>query len=60
MTMTVRRLINALKKMPPRAKVCFVAHDQNPDDGEFDGAVSLVQEAPDAIKARGYEVVILP
>lgn len=56
--MTVKALIGALQKMPPRARVCFCAHDQDPERGEFDGSVSSVEEAPAAIRERGYGVVL--
>lgn len=58
MSLTVRQLIAQLKKMPPGAKVCVVAHDQNPEAGEFDGAVRRVEEAPMAIRDRGYAVML--
>lgn len=58
MAMTVRRLITVLKKLPQNAQVCVCAHDQNPEQGEFDGGVFSVDVAPPAIKERGYGVVI--
>jgi hypothetical protein len=57
--MTVRRLIKALKKMPPDAKVAICAHDQDPERGEFDGFVNRVEASPKAIRERGAGVVIL-
>lgn len=57
-TLTVRQLINRLKKMPQSAKVCFAAHDQDPERGEFDGTVSHVEESPAELEARGYGVVL--
>lgn len=56
--MNVGQLIRALEKMPKRAKVCFVAHDQDPHAGEFDGDVRGVEEAPEALRARGYGVAL--
>ena len=56
---TVRRLIAQLKKLPPNAKVVFVDHDQDPDSGEFNGAVTRAEVAPDSIKDRGYGVMLL-
>jgi hypothetical protein len=56
--MTVRKLIAELKKLPATAKVAVCAHDQDPAVGEFDGAVWSVQDAPKALKERGYGVVI--
>lgn len=56
--MTVRRLIAALKTMPSGAKVVVCAHDQDPHQGEFDGEPRSVEPAPDAIRERGYQVVI--
>lgn len=58
MTLTVQQLIAQLQKLPPRAKVCFAAHDQEPSRGEFDGEVKRAEEAPPALKARGYGVVL--
>lgn len=58
MALTVRQLIAKLKKMPPGAKVCFAAHDQNPEAGEFDGTVNSVEESPPALKERGYGVLL--
>lgn len=58
--MTVRKLIAELKKLPPNARVCFAAHDQNPEAGEFDGDVRSVDEAPPALQERGYGVVLTP
>lgn len=57
-SMSVQRLIAELRKYPPRSKVCFVAHDQSPDSGEFDGGVHYVSTAPVALKARGYGVYL--
>lgn len=59
MSLTVAQLIKRLSKMPPRARVVFVAHDQNPDDGEFDGFISIVDEAPEALKERGAGVMLI-
>lgn len=58
MSMTVRKLIAELRKMPATAKVCVCAHDQDPNDGDYDGSVNGVEEAPPAMKDRGYGVVI--
>lgn len=59
MGMTVRKLIEELHKMPLTAQVAICAHDQDPERGEFDGSVSSVRRAPDALKLRGCGVVIL-
>lgn len=56
--MRVAQLIARLRKMPSNAKVVVCAHDQNPEAGEFDGIPSTVYEAPEALRARGYSVVI--
>lgn len=56
--MTVRQMIAALKTMPPRAKICLVSHDQDPYGGEFDGEARNVMEAPQALRERGFQVVI--
>jgi len=56
--MTVQKLIALLRKMPPRTMVAVCNHDQDPEQGEFDGTPHGVAEAPDALKARGYGVVI--
>lgn len=58
MSMTVRKLIAELRKMPATAKVCVCAHDQDPHDGDYDGGVLSVIAAPQALKERGYGVVI--
>lgn len=58
MSLTVQQMINRLRAMPKGARVCFAAHDQDPHNGEFDGQVNSVDEAPPALKARGYGVVI--
>lgn len=58
MSMTVRQLISALKKMPLHAKVAVCAHDQDPEAGEFDGAPQHVEEASPKMRERGYQVVI--
>lgn len=56
--MTVRKMIALLKKMPQNAQVVVCDHDQDPERGEFSGVPNWVVEAPPAIKARGYGVVI--
>lgn len=56
--MTVRKLIAELRRMPQGAKVCVVAHDQNPEVGEFDGPVQHVDEATDSLGKRGFGVMI--
>ncbi len=56
--MTVRELIRRLNKMPPNAKVAFCDHDQDWDRGEMNGPIQRCEEAPDAIKDRGYGVVL--
>jgi hypothetical protein len=59
MALTVRRLITALKKMPPNAKVCFAAHDQDWHAGEYDGPVNYVDVIPESAREKhGYSVVI--
>lgn len=58
MSMTVRKLIAELRKMPATAKVCVCAHDQDPASGNFDGGVNDVIAAPQVLKDRGYGVVI--
>lgn len=58
MAMTVRKLIAELKKMPATAKVAVCAHDQDPEQGLFEGGANLVELAPPAMKERGYGVVI--
>lgn len=58
MSMTVRRLITALKKMPPDAKIAICCHDQNPEAGEFNGSPWKVERAPLMLKDRGLDVVI--
>jgi len=56
--MTVRKLIAELRKMPSTALVAVSAHDQDPAQGEHDGGVCAVEPAPQAMKDRGYGVVI--
>jgi hypothetical protein len=56
--LTVRRLIAALKKMPPSAKVCFAAHDQNWVAGEYDGIVHSVDVVPTGARHHGCGVVL--
>jgi hypothetical protein len=58
MSMTVRALIAALKKLPPTAKIAVCAHDQSAEHGEFDGFARYVELAPPALKDRGAGVVI--
>jgi len=58
MSMTVRKLIAELRKMPPTATVAVCAHDQDPHDGDYDGGVRGVMAAPSAMKERGYGVII--
>lgn len=58
MTMTVRRLITALKKMPPNALVAVAAHDQDDEAGEYDGFVNGVHHASPAMREHGAGVVI--
>ena len=58
MAITVQMLIAQLKKMPPRAKVCWCDHDHDYDSGELNGPVRGVIEAPPAIKARGFGVIL--
>ncbi len=45
--MTVRMLVSKLKKMPPSAHVVWRDHDQN--EGEMNGFLRCVEEAPDAL-----------
>ena len=56
--MTVHQMITVLKQMPPRAKICLVSHDQDPYGGEFDGEPRNIMEAPEALRERGFQVVI--
>jgi hypothetical protein len=56
---TVEQLIAALKKLPPNAKIALVDHDQNYHAGEMNGALNRVEEAPPAIKLRGFGAVLL-
>jgi hypothetical protein len=58
MTLTVRKLISELRKMPQTAKVAVCAHDQDPEQGEYDGGANRVELAPPAMKERGYGVII--
>jgi hypothetical protein len=58
MSMTVRKLIALLKKMPPNGKVVVSDHDHDDQSGQFSGSPFTVREASDAMKARGYDVVI--
>ena len=51
--MTVRMLINKLKKMPPTAHVAWRDHDQSED--EMNGWVGCVEEAPESLVARRKE-----
>lgn len=50
MAITVRMLINKLKKMPPNAVVAWQDHDQSED--EINGYVRTVDEAADAMYLR--------
>jgi len=56
--MTVRKLIAALKKMPPDAKVCFAAHDQDWAAGDYDGIVRSVGEVRLEARHHGCAVVL--
>lgn len=56
--MTVTQLINALRRMPPRARVVVSDHDHNDEAGEFNGPPTGVSMAGEALRARGYGVVI--
>jgi hypothetical protein len=59
MSMTVKQIIAALRKMPPGATVAFCAHDQDSDVGEYDGIVRKVEEAsPQAKRHHGAGVII--
>jgi hypothetical protein len=58
MSMTVRKLIAELRKMPQTSKIVVCAHDHEPSLGEYDGLICNIFEAPQAIKDRGYGVVI--
>lgn len=59
MSLTVKQIIAALKKMPPNARVVFCAHDQHDEIGEYDGFVSGVGEAtPEAKRRHGAGVII--
>lgn len=56
--MKVRQLIAALKKMPQDAKVVVCDHDQDDDAGEYNGSPHAVWLASEAMREKGYEVVI--
>lgn len=58
MAITVKQMIAKLKKMPQSAKVAVCNHDQDAGRGEMDGTVSGIEEAPEALRERGYGVVI--
>lgn len=58
MALTVRQLIEKLQAMDQSSKIALVNHDQSPENGEMDGLVECVQEAPDALKERGASVYI--
>jgi hypothetical protein len=58
MSITVRRLITALKKLPPDAKVCWCDHDQDPESGELNGPVHHAEPAPPALRKLGYGAVL--
>lgn len=58
MGLTVRKLIAELKKMPPTAKVCWADHDHDYHSGEFNGPVALVHSASEAIRERGFGVIL--
>ena len=59
MSMTVRRLIAELKKMPLDAKVVVADHDHDSEDAaEYNGPPSSVWLATPAMRKRGYGVVI--
>lgn len=59
MSMTVRKLIAELRKMPQNATVVFAAHDQDSSAGEYDGHVNGVDKAtPQAKRHHGAGVVI--
>ena len=58
MSMTVKQMIAALRRMPPGARVVFCAHDQDADAGEYDGFVNEVTEASPAMMQHGAGVVI--
>jgi len=47
MTLTVRQLINKLRKMPPEAMVVWQDHDQS--EGEYNDHVRFVSDATDEI-----------
>lgn len=47
MALTVRQLINKLRKMPPEAMVVWQDHDQSED--EYNDHVSVVVEATDEL-----------
>ena len=62
MSLTVRRLITALKKMPQDAKVVVADHDHDSEDagqynGSIPGAYSISVASP-AMRKRGFGVVI--
>lgn len=50
MAMTVRKLIEHLKKMPQTAVVAWRDHDQS--EGELNGYVGCVEDGPDALYLR--------
>lgn len=63
MMMTVQKLISKLRKMPPRAVVCWQDHDQS--EAELNNYVGYVAEGEqslrDALKGdlQGRRVVVL-
>lgn len=61
MSMTVRDLIKALKKMPQDAKVVVADHDHDSDSGQYNGSIpsaSSIDVATPQMLDRGYGVVI--
>ena len=58
MSMTVRRLIAALKKMPPDAKVAVADHDHDSEAGQYNSSPFSVELATPAMRQRGFGVVI--
>lgn len=53
MSLTVRKLISLLKKMPPTAVVAWRDHDQSED--EINGWARCVEEADEALYASRAE-----
>lgn len=58
MKMTVRQLRRALAKMPQDAEIAWCDHDHDWDAGEMNGPVTQCVEAPQAIRAKGFGVVL--